>query len=141
MTQRDQVSQMIRMSLRQRAKDFNIELDDVSITHLAFSREFSKAIEEKQVAEQQAERAKFVVLKAQQEQQAAVIRAEGDSEAAKLVSDAIQRSGRGLIEMRRIETALHIADKLSENNHITYLPQGNNMLLNLNNSNPNRTQT
>jgi regulator of protease activity HflC (stomatin/prohibitin superfamily) len=61
LTQRDQVSLSIRESLRARAHDFNIELDDVSITHLAFSREFSKAIEDKQVAEQMAERAKFIV--------------------------------------------------------------------------------
>lgn len=134
LTQRDAVSMMIRTSLRQRAYDFNIELDDVSITHLAFSKEFSKAIEDKQVAEQMAERAKFIVLKAEQEQQAAVIRAEGDSEAAKLVGNAIASSGRGLIEMRRIETALHIASQLNDNKNVTYLPggNGNNLLLNVN---------
>ena len=41
-----------------------------------------------QVAEQDAERARFVVLKAEQERNAAIIRAEGESEAAKLISDA-----------------------------------------------------
>ena len=131
LTQRDQVSLAIRESLRARARDFNIELDDVSITHLAFSREFSKAIEDKQVAEQMAERAKFVVAKAEQEQQAAIIRAEGDSEAARLVSEAIQRAGRGLIEMRRIETALHVAQQLNENPQVSYLPSNNNLLINV----------
>jgi hypothetical protein len=32
-------------------------------THLEFSKDFSKAIEDKQVAEQMAERAKFIVMK------------------------------------------------------------------------------
>lgn len=37
-------------------------------------------------AQQEAERSKFVVAKAEQERRAAIIRAEGESEAAKLVS-------------------------------------------------------
>ena len=44
-----------------RCKDFYIVLDDVSITDLSFGPEFTKAIEEKQIAQQQAERAKFLV--------------------------------------------------------------------------------
>ena len=61
LTQREQVSQKIRDSLGERLKDFYIELDDVSITDLHFGPEFTKAIEEKQIAQQQAERAKFLV--------------------------------------------------------------------------------
>lgn len=40
---------------------------DVSITHLTFSKEFTKAIEQKQVAEQDAERQLYVVQQAEQE--------------------------------------------------------------------------
>jgi len=36
-------------------------LDDVSITNLTFSRDYTAAVESKQVAQQDAERAKFVV--------------------------------------------------------------------------------
>ena len=77
LTKRDAVSQKIRSDLMTRAKDFNVLLDDVAITHLAFGSEFSRAIEAKQVAEQDAERAKFMVLKAEQEKQAQLLRAEG----------------------------------------------------------------
>jgi hypothetical protein len=42
---------------------------DVSITHLAFGKEFTKAIEMKQVAQQEAERSKFLVMRAEQEKQ------------------------------------------------------------------------
>jgi prohibitin 2 len=49
LTKRDQVSRAIRDQLTARAKDFNIMLDDVSITHLAFSKEYTAAVEAKQV--------------------------------------------------------------------------------------------
>ena len=45
LTQREKVSLEIRENLSQRAKEFNIILDDVSITHLKFSNEFAQAIE------------------------------------------------------------------------------------------------
>ena len=123
LTLRDQVSARIREQLQLRASEFNIVLDDVSITHLQFGRDFAKAIEDKQVAEQMAERAKFIVMKAEQEKEALIIRSEGDSEAARLVSDSLNRHGKGLIELRRIETALNVAETLSQKNDITYLPE------------------
>jgi hypothetical protein len=46
-----------------RARDFNIALDDVSITHLSFMKDYAQAIEHKQVAQQLAERQKYIVLK------------------------------------------------------------------------------
>jgi regulator of protease activity HflC (stomatin/prohibitin superfamily) len=55
------VSRDIRTLLTQRAKYFNIVLDDVSITNLTFSREYTGAVEAKQVAQQESERAKFIV--------------------------------------------------------------------------------
>lgn len=48
----------------------------MSITSLTFGKEFTAAIEAKQVAAQEAERAKFVVEKAEQDKKSAVIRAE-----------------------------------------------------------------
>lgn len=62
-TQRELVSAQIRSELVKRAGDFNILLEDVSLTHLAFGKEFTSAVEAKQVAQQEAERAKFVVEK------------------------------------------------------------------------------
>jgi len=48
----------------------------VSITSLTFGKEFTAAIEAKQVAAQEAERAKFVVEKAEQDKRSAIIRAQ-----------------------------------------------------------------
>jgi hypothetical protein len=42
----------------------------------------------------------YLVAKAEQERQAAVIRAEGEAEAAELISAALKGSGVGLIEVR-----------------------------------------
>ncbi|KAH9322250.1 hypothetical protein KI387_016889 [Taxus chinensis] len=132
LTERPRVSALVRDSLVHRARDFNIVLDDVAITHLSYGAEFSKAVEQKQVAQQEAERSKFVVAKAEQERRAAIIRAEGESDAAKLISDATASAGTGLIELRRIEASREIANTLSKTSNVFYLPPGNNMLLGLN---------
>merc|ERR1711865_226122 len=84
--EREQVSREIREAIVARAAQFNILMDDVSITHLTYGKEFATAIEEKQVAEQDAERQKFIVARSEQERQATVIRSEGEAEAAKLIS-------------------------------------------------------
>lgn len=57
-TMRSNVSLMIGKHLRRRAADFDVILDDVSVTHLAFGQEYSHAVEMKKVAQQDAERAK-----------------------------------------------------------------------------------
>ena len=56
LTKRDIVSRQISHVLANRAAEFQILLDDVSITHLAFSKEYTAAVEAKQVAQQDAER-------------------------------------------------------------------------------------
>lgn len=132
LTQRDQVSAAVRNDLTKRAAEFNILIDDVAITHLSFGTEFTRAVEAKQVAQQEAERARFVVMKAEQERKAAVVRAEGESEAARLISEATKTAGQGLIELRRIEAAREIASTLSKSRNVVYLPGGNNMLLGIN---------
>jgi len=131
LTQREHVSKEIREGIVARAAQFNILMDDVSITHLTYGREFAKAIEEKQVAEQDAERQKFIVSRAEQERQATVIRSEGEAEAAKMISDALKEHGGGLIEVRRIDAAKDIAESLAKNPNVMYMPQGQQMLLNV----------
>ncbi|KAG5181204.1 prohibitin complex subunit 1 [Tribonema minus] len=132
LSKRETVSHQVREEIMARAKQFNLILDDVSITHLTFGREFTKAIENKQVAQQEAERQVYLVQKSEQERQAAVIRAEGEAEAADLISNALKSSGSGLIEVRRIDAAKEIAETLANGRGVTYLPAGQggaNMLL------------
>ncbi|CAN0364959.1 unnamed protein product [Pylaiella littoralis] len=137
LSKRESVSTRIRDELTHRAKQFHLIMDDVSITHLTFGHEFTKAIENKQVAQQEAERQVYVVALSDQERLASIIRAEGEAEAAELISAALKESGIGLIEVRRIDTAKEIALTLATSRNITYLPTGGgntNMLLGLNTS-------
>ncbi|KAI1362657.1 putative prohibitin-1 [Xylaria arbuscula] len=123
-TQREAVSQRIQADLTKRAAEFNIALEDVSITHMTFGKEFTKAVEQKQIAQQDAERARFIVEKAEQERQANVIRAEGEAESADTISRAIARHGDGLIQIRKIEASREIAQTLATNPNVSYLPSG-----------------
>jgi prohibitin 1 len=134
LTARDKVSAAVRSELTKRAAEFGVLIDDVAITHLSFGTEFTRAVESKQVAQQEAERARFVVMKADQERKAAVVRAEGESESARLISEATRVAGTGLIELRRIEAARDIAGTLARSRNVVYLPGGgnNNMLLGIN---------
>ncbi|KAK4104504.1 hypothetical protein N658DRAFT_441976 [Parathielavia hyrcaniae] len=133
-TQREAVSERIRADLMKRASEFNIALEDVSITHMTFGKEFTKAVEQKQIAQQDAERARFIVEKAEQERQANVIRAEGEADSADIISRAIAKSGEGLIQIRKIEASREIAQTLASNPNVAYLPgggKGTNLLMNV----------
>ncbi|KAI9141372.1 prohibitin-1 [Paraphysoderma sedebokerense] len=134
-TQREVVSERIREDLMVRAREFNIILEDVSITHLTFGKDFTTAVEQKQIAQQEAERAKYIVERAEQEKLAAIIRAEGDAQAADLISQSLAKAGPGLVEFRRIDASKDIAQTLANARNVTYLPAskdgGSNMLLNL----------
>ncbi|KAG5221406.1 Prohibitin-1, of the prohibitin complex (Phb1p-Phb2p) [Salix suchowensis] len=112
-TQRE-VSSRIREDLLQRAGEFHIKLEDVSITHLTFGKEFTQAVEAKQIAQQDAERAKFIVEKAEQERQAAVI------------------PGEAFVALRKIEASKAIVQSLANNPNVSYIPSsGGNVLLNV----------
>lgn len=130
-TQREAVSCDIRDRLIKRAAYYQIVLRDVSIINLDFSPEYTQAIERKQVEQQIAERQKFLVEKAKQEQLAAVIRVEGETEAGRLLSEAMKISPE-FLELRKIEAAKQIAGYLASSNHVVYLPNnGGNLLLNV----------
>lgn len=118
-TQRELVSRQVSDDLTERAATFGLILDDVSLTHLTFGKEFTEAVEAKQVAQQEAERARFVVEKAEHQKKVAIISAEGDSKAAEL------------IELSKLEAAEDIAYQLLRSQNITYLPAGQSELLQL----------
>lgn len=128
-TQREAVSREIRRVLTERAINFNIALDDVSITSLTFGREFTAAIEAKQVAAQEAERAKFVVEKAEQDKRSAIIRAQGEATSAQLIGQAIANNP-AFITLRKIEAAREIAQTISNSANKVYL-SSEDLLLNL----------
>ncbi|KZP31495.1 hypothetical protein FIBSPDRAFT_849452 [Athelia psychrophila] len=111
-TQRERVSKLVRDNLTERALKFNLVLDDVSITHVAFSPEFTHAVEAKQVAQQTALRAAFLVDQAIQEKQSIIVKAKGEAESAELIGEAM-RQNKGFLELRRLEAARDIANLLA----------------------------
>jgi len=126
-TQRQQVSLLIRKELTERARDFNIILDDVSITELSFGREYAAAVEAKQVAQQEAQRAAFIVEQAKQERQQKIVQAEGEAEAAKMVGDAIAMNP-GYLKLRKIRAAQQIAKTVASSQNKVFLNAGSLML-------------
>ncbi|RUP50975.1 prohibitin-2 [Jimgerdemannia flammicorona] len=129
-TQRERVSRLVRENLTRRALRFNIVLDDVSITHVGFSPGFEGAVEAKQIAQQEAQRAAFVVEKAKQEKQSIIVRAEGEAKSAELIGEAIKNKP-GFLDLRRIETARDIAGILNHSNNKVML-DADTLLLNVN---------
>ncbi|KAK3145523.1 hypothetical protein QOZ80_3AG0208830 [Eleusine coracana subsp. coracana] len=126
-TQREAVSREIRKILTERAKNFNIALDDVSITSLSFGKEFTHAIEAKQVAAQEAERAKFIVEKAEQDKRSAVIRAQGEAKSAELIGQAIANNP-AFLALRQIEAAREISHTMASSNNRVYLDSSDLLL-------------
>lgn len=120
LTKREAVSKNIRDALQKRARDFGIVMEDTAITHLSFSREYTAAVEAKQVAQQDSERAKYVVEKARQEKMSIVIKAEGEAQSAKLVGEAI-KDNPGFIQLRRIDAARDIAATVARSNNKLFL--------------------
>lgn len=75
------------------AYDIVVEPMGLSITNFSFSHDFESAIEAKQVAQQEAEKQKYVLQKADIERQTQVTKARGAAEAAKLNAAALQAQG------------------------------------------------
>uniref|UniRef100_A0AC35TUH3 Prohibitin n=1 Tax=Rhabditophanes sp. KR3021 TaxID=114890 RepID=A0AC35TUH3_9BILA len=126
-TQRSQVSMMVRKGLVERALDFDIILDDVAITELAFSPQYSAAVEAKQVAAQEAQRATFYVEKAIQAKQEKIVQAEGEMESARLLGESMKNNS-GFLKLRKIRAAQKIAGIVAASNNKVYLPSDGLML-------------
>ena len=75
-TERAVLKKDVYDQLRERLGKYGIVVDDVSITNFKFSDSFAKAIEDKQVAQQNAERAKFNLEAAQTDAQAQAAQAQ-----------------------------------------------------------------
>lgn len=102
------VSRLVKDTLQRRARRFNIELDDVSITHVTFSPAFSDAVEAKQIAQQTAQRAAYLVDQALQEKQSIIVKAQGEARSAELIGEAVKQN-KGFLQLRKLEAAREIA--------------------------------
>jgi prohibitin 2 len=107
-----------------------------------FSPEFTAAVEAKQIAQQEAQRAAFIVDRARQEKQgfrpptyerwlivAMIVSAQGEAMSAELIGKAVQRNA-GYVTLRRIETAKEISRILAQGNNRLVL-DADSLLLNV----------
>lgn len=128
LTRRPEVSLRIAQQLQERAERFNIIISDVSITQMSFGKEYTNAVEAKQIAQQMAERAKFHVEQAIQEKRGVIVLAEGEAEAARLIGQAV-RENPAFVELRKLEAAKTIAKRLGHEGKGMYYLDSDNLML------------
>jgi prohibitin 1 len=87
--QRSELKNEIDQELKNRLEKYGIRIDDVSLVNIAFSPEFAKSIEAKQIAEQDAKKAEYVAQQAIKEAEAEVNRAKGQAEAQRLQRETL----------------------------------------------------
>ncbi len=104
------------------AKD-NIIVEELLLRDVHFPSEFTKSIEEKQVAQQTAERMKFVLEKEQREAERKVIEAEGQAKSIKIINEALAQNSSYLEYLK--------VNKLVENIKVMVVPSGTNTLIDL----------
>jgi regulator of protease activity HflC (stomatin/prohibitin superfamily) len=96
-TKRTELKEDFDNALGSRLEKYGIIILDTSVVDLNFSPEFAKAVEEKQIAEQKAQRAVYIAQEAQQEAQAEINRAQGKAEAQRLLAETLKAQGGQLV--------------------------------------------
>jgi prohibitin 2 len=87
------------------------------------------------VAQQDAERMKFLVDQALEDKKSTIIRAKGEAESVKKFGEA-NKLGSAFLELRKIETARYISQVLGGSNNKIIL-DANSLYMNLPSPNPN----
>ncbi|WP_254563599.1 prohibitin family protein [Oscillatoria sp. HE19RPO] len=96
-TQRSALKEDFDNALSGRLEKYGVIVIDTSVIDLNFSTDFAKAVEEKQIAEQRAQRAVYIAREAEQEAQADINRAQGRSEAQRLLAETLKAQGGELV--------------------------------------------
>lgn len=96
-TQRSELKRDFDTALKERLSKYDIIVLDTSVVNIRFSTDFAKAVEEKQVAEQRAQRAVYVAQEAEQQAQADINRAQGRAEAQRLLAETLKAQGGDLV--------------------------------------------
>jgi len=140
-TKRAELEQAIREEIKAKLQDNNIIMSDFLLRNIRFSDEYAAAVEQKQVAEQQAQQAKFVVESKKQEAEqarqtaqgqadAAVIAAKGAAEARILQAQAEAKANQLLAESLTPELVQYqYILKLSPGVQTIFIPSGNQFIL------------
>jgi regulator of protease activity HflC (stomatin/prohibitin superfamily) len=107
-SKRSEVSSKVKEALSAKLGQYNMILDEINITEFKFSEEFDRAIEQKQIAEQQALKSKLDLDRIKIEKDQEITRAEAQAEALRLQKLEVTPE---LIELRQIEAQLKAIEK------------------------------
>ena len=125
-TEREKVKNEAYEALKARLAPYGINVLDLAITNMEFSPEFTKAIENKQIAQQEAQRAVFVAEKAQQEAAAEIERAKGQAESQRLLTETASAES---LELRKLEVQRAAIDRWNGQLPTTQLSEGSQFIL------------
>lgn len=107
-SKRSEVSSKIKDTLSKKLSVYYMKLDDINITEFDFSAEFNQAIEEKQIAEQQAKKATLDLQRIEVEAQQKIAQAKAEAESLKIQKDLITPE---MVELRKVEAQLQAISK------------------------------
>lgn len=107
-SKRSEVSAKVKEALSAKLSMYNMILDEINITEFKFSEEFDRAIEQKQIAEQQALKSKLDLERIKIEKEQEITRAEAQAEALRLQKQEVTQE---LIALRQIEAQLKAIEK------------------------------
>jgi regulator of protease activity HflC (stomatin/prohibitin superfamily) len=96
-TRRDELKADFDIALNERLDKYGILVLDTSVIDLNFTKEFAQAVEDKQIAEQSAQRAVYIAREAEQKAQADINRAKGRAEAQRLLAETLRAQGGSLV--------------------------------------------
>jgi regulator of protease activity HflC (stomatin/prohibitin superfamily) len=113
-SKRFELTQMMRTDLSALLEEGGLELQTFVLRNIAFSDEYAASVEQKQIAEQQAQQAAFVVQQREQEAEQARKVAEGKADA--LVIEAQGKADSRLIEAEAEAKALELIAAALQNN-------------------------
>ncbi|MBI5354610.1 MAG: prohibitin family protein [Chloroflexi bacterium] len=145
-TKRAELEQTIRDEIQSGLGENNIIMSDFLLRNIRFSDEYAVAVEQKQIAEQQAQQAKFVVEQKKQEAEqarqvaagaadAAVIAAKGAAEARLINAEAEAKANQLLSEsLTEILLQYQYILKLAPGVQTIFIPTGNQFILPLPNT-------
>lgn len=102
-SKRSEVSAKVKEVLKQKLAVYYIVLDEINIREFKFSEEYNRAIEAKQVAEQQALKSKLDLERIKIEKEQEITKAQAQAEALRLQKQEVTPE---LIELRKIEAQM-----------------------------------
>ncbi|EGO64426.1 prohibitin family protein [Acetonema longum] len=107
-SKRSEVSAKVKETLAAKLSTYFMALDEINITEFKFSAEYNNAIEQKQIAEQNALKARLDLQRIEVEAQQAIERAKAEAESLRLQKQEVTPE---LIELRKIEAQMKAIEK------------------------------